>query len=175
MLKKAQGNNKAKIFILNGNATCGKDTFADIVGKYTKTFHYSIVSPIKNLIQDSSDVTGVNFQNKNEKLRKLISDIKLAYEEYNDLPYRKTVETIESIKDKYDCIFVDMREKSDIERLRANYEVKILLIENTRAPRITTNVADANIYKCPYDLIIENNGTLEDLERTAKEFVELFF
>lgn len=162
---------KPKIFVLNGNATCGKNTFAKMVGKYVDAIQFSIVDPIRAIMSVLPEEVMVDMNNKDEKLRKLTSDFKLALEGYSDYPYRTVKNFLDKTESKK-CIFIDMREKHDIERLKKEYEAKVVLITNNRAPEITSNVADAHIFENPYDIKIENNGTLEDLEKEAKKFVE---
>ena len=162
---------RGKVFILNGNATCGKDTFASIVANYVPTIHFSIVDPVRNIMLNLPDEVGVDLNNKDEKLRKLTSDIKLALEGFSDYPYRKVKDFLAKAINKYSCIFIDMREKQDIKRLKQEYGAQVIFIENKRAPQITSNIADAKIHENPYDVLIENNGTLEELEEEAKRFI----
>ena len=163
---------KQKIFVLNGNATCGKDTFAQMVGNYVKTSHFSIVDPIRKIMSNLPKEVEIELGKKDERLRLLTSDLKLALERFSDYPYREVKNFIAGEGKNKECIFIDMREKHNIEQLKKDYDAKVIFIENNRAPRITSNVADAHIFENPYDIKIENNGTLEDLEREAKYFVE---
>ena len=163
---------KSKIFILNGNATCGKDTFAQIVSNYVRTSHFSIVDPIRKIMSILPKDVEIDLANKDEKLRLLTSDLKLALERFSDYPYRKVKNFIEEEGKTNECIFIDMREKHNIDRLKKEYNAKVVFIENNRAPKITSNIADAHIFENPYDIKIENNGTLEDLKKEAKSFVE---
>ena len=48
---------------------------------------------------------------------------------------------------------------------------KTLLVTNPRVALITSNTSDGNVYNYTYDYEIKNEGTLEDLEQKAKEFV----
>lgn len=163
---------KGKVFILNGFATCGKDTFVKAVSKYTTVAHFSIVDPIRHIMHTLPRGVGVDLKNKDEKLRKLTSDLKLALEEFSDYPYREVKAFLEGVLNNYSCVFVDMREKQDIERLKKDYDAKVVFVENKRVTQITSNVADAKIGENPYDILIKNNGTLEELEIEAKRFVE---
>lgn len=162
----------SKIFILNGTATCGKDTFADMVKENTSAVHYSIIKPITDILSGLPKEVQVDMSNKDERLRKLISDIKLALEEYSDYPYRKVKNFIEYANGKWEFIFIDMREAHNIERLKKEYGAKSVLITNKRAPKITSNIADAQVDEIDYDIKIDNNGTLEDLRKEVVEFIK---
>ena len=162
---------EGKVFILNGYATCGKDTFAQLVASHTSVAHFSIVDPIRDIINQLPIGVYADLTRKDEKLRKLTSDLKLTLEEFSDYPYREVEGFLTGALKNYSCIFIDMREKQDIERLKKDYGAKLVFIENKRITPITSNIADAKIDKNSYDILIKNNGTLEELEEEAKRFI----
>ena len=45
---------------------------------------------------------------------------------------------------------------------------------SVRIPHITSNHADANTAQYPYDYYINNNGTLDDLKKLTKEFIQMW-
>lgn len=46
------------------------------------------------------------------------------------------------------------------------------MIKNDNIPAIESNDSDKNVLNQDYDFIIDNSGTLEDLDRKAKIFTE---
>ena len=56
-----------KVYVTNGSAENGKDTFAELLGKYISVYKYSSI----DLVKEMFEVVGVNRENKTEKKRKL--------------------------------------------------------------------------------------------------------
>jgi dephospho-CoA kinase len=48
---------------------------------------------------------------------------------------------------------------------------KTILMKRDSVKHITSNMADENVFNYDYDIVIENNGTLEELKEKAKLFV----
>ena len=67
---------------------------------------------------------------------------------------------------------VFIREPEDIERIRLACDAITVLVINDRVPIITSNYGDAHVFEYGYDYSIKNNGTLEELEETARKFYE---
>lgn len=158
------------IFILNGMGGCGKDTFAGFLADITYAFHYSSVTKIKE-IAESCGWTG----GKTEKDRKFLSDLKLLLTEYNDLPFKDISEEVEFFRSgevPYDVLLIDIREPAEIERVKKAFGAKTILIKNDRVPHIKSNMADNGVFDYDYDIVIENNGTLEEFRETVKKFAE---
>lgn len=175
-----------KVIIINGSGGVGKDTFIQYVVPYflityshTTVTTYSIIDPIKDLMKK----IGVDL-NKDEKNRKFMSDFKLLMEDYNDLPYRELINAFERVY--YYCyvennIFIAvMREPKDINRFITELthiygfdgkDIYTVLVRNDRVEPITSNIADASVNDIKYDVVIDNNGTKEELANKAREFV----
>ena len=64
-----------------------------------------------------------------------------------------------------------MRDPKDIARAVEEFGAKTILIRNPNVRKIVSNHADRDVENYEYDYIIENDGTLEQLERVAKLFV----
>ena len=64
-----------------------------------------------------------------------------------------------------------MRDPKDIARAVETFGAETILIRNPNVRKIESNHADRDVENYKYDYIIENNGTLEQLERAAKLFV----
>ena len=53
-----------------------------------------------------------------------------------------------------------------------SFGVETILMRNPRVNKIESNHADANVEQYRYDYIIENNGSLEQLDSTIDVFVK---
>lgn len=162
---------KKVAIILNGSGGVGKGTFVSVLKKHVSVYEYSIVNKVKEIMVYS----GVPINEKTEEVRMAMSDLKLLLERW-DIPYKDVVQRYNSfINIDHSCdlnIFsVDMREKHDIERFSKEFNAVKVLVVNDRVKQITSNVADANVYDVDYDFVINNNGTLEDLEKEVVRFI----
>lgn len=155
-----------KIIITNGSGTCGKDTFAEIMGKYVNVCKYSSIDFFKELGK-----TGRMSNEKREKERLLLSRLKSAFIDYNDLPLRLCSEVIEqflSTDNGNDILIIDIREAEEIEKITALYpQIITVLLINNNVPVIMSNPSDAQVFDCIYDYIVDNSDTLEVLEESA--------
>lgn len=162
---------KKKIFILNGMGGSGKDTFVKMVAKYIPTRHISIADRAKAL----AHCVGWN-GTKTPKDRKFLYDLKHLVDEYNDSNYADIVEQVKIFnKDPFtQFLFIDMREINQIKRACKDFNAISVLVKRNNAEKITNNPADAQTldknYK--YDFVIENNTTLEHLNKLARQFVK---
>ena len=78
-----------QIFITNGMARCGKDTFATILNEIVPTLKYSSIDKVKEIAK----LCGWDGISKDEKDRKFLSDLKLLTTNYSNMPFK-------SIQDK---------------------------------------------------------------------------
>ncbi len=157
-----------QIFITNGMARCGKDTFAKFVNDITPTLKYSSIDYIKVIAK----MCGWDGK-KTEKDRKFLSDLKVLTTQYNDLPFNMIKSKVEDFyEDKEHCVMIiDIREPVEIERAKLAFNAKTILIENNNIDIIDSNMADANVFKYDYDYIIPNNGTLEEFQNKVYGFI----
>lgn len=84
--------------------------------------------------------------------------------------------TIKSVEQKIDAdnskiYFVNARSPYDIEYLKRKYNAKAILIDRPCIPLIFSNHADAKVYDYKYDIIIKNNGNVDDFKNKAKSFL----
>ena len=158
-----------KVFILNGVGASGKGEFADRVGKYIPTRKYSIV----DLPKEAAKLLGWNGA-KTEKDRRFLSDIMDLATEYNDSPYKDVINLVEAFDTELpeEVLIIDMRDPKDIARAVKDFEAETILIRNPSVGKIESNHADANVENYNYDYIIENDGTLEQLDKMAYLFSE---
>ena len=84
-----------RIFITNGMARSGKDTFAILLNEFAPTLKYSSIDKIKEVAISC----GWNGE-KDEKSRKFLSDLKMLTTKFNDMPFN-------AIKNKVDEFLKD--------------------------------------------------------------------
>lgn len=158
-----------KVYILNGVGTSGKGAFAEFIGKYIPTYKYSIV----DLPKEAAKLLGW-YGGKTEKDRRFLSDILDLSSEYGDAPFRDVLSIVTDFKNNLiedEVLIIDMRDPKDIARAVETFGAETILIRNPNVKKIKSNHADRDVENYNYDYIIENDGTLEHLERTAKFFV----
>lgn len=149
----------------------GKDTWASLLNKYIPTYKYSIV----DLPKEAAKVLGWD-GGKTEKDRRFLSDIMDLSTDYNDAPFKDVLSLVTDFKSskdyaEYKVLIIDMRDPKDIARAVETFGAETILIRNPNVEKIESNHADRDVENYEYDHIIENDGSLEQLERVAKLFV----
>lgn len=160
-----------EILIINGSGGVGKDTFVDCLGKVVKTSHISIVTPTKNIAK----LVGWD-NDKSEKGRRFLCDLKTLIDDYNDYNYNYVTEEVREFMAQQEgdsILCIDMREKEQIERAKKEFNAKTVLVTRTSVPQITSNIADAGVFDLQYDYHIRNDGSLDDLQEKARKFIDL--
>ena len=158
-----------KIFVQNSVGGSGKDTWASLLNKYIPTYKYSIV----DLPKEAAKVLGWD-GGKTEKDRKFLSDVMDLSTEYNDAPFKDVLSIVTDFKNNLlenDVLIIDMRDPKDIDRAVETFGAETILIRNPNVIKIESNHADRDVENYEYDYIIENDGTLEQLENVAEFFV----
>ena len=158
-----------KVFITNGSGGNGKDTFAEILNKYISAFKYSSIDLVKEMYES----IGIDRNNKSEKKRKLYSDTKDMLTKYDDIPFKDISSFVTDFKNNMietEVLLIDIREPSEIARAVEAFGAEAILIRNPNVEKIESNHADANVENYKYDYIIENDGSLEQLDRVTKFF-----
>ena len=191
-----------KVVIINGSGGCGKSTFVKLceqVGIYgqrkeTGSIIVNETSSIDYIREIAKNEFGYNPAIKNPKDRKMLSQIKEALEEYNDLPTREVFTKILQIKAEYlkkittnfykpnscHCIvFVNISEPQYIKKFieyakMENIETTTLLIKNPNVELILSNKSDASVFDYAYAYEIDNDGTLMNLLQKAREFLGVY-
>lgn len=156
------------IFITNGMARCGKDTFASYLDEIIPTLKYSSIDKVKEI----AELCGWNGVSKTEKDRKFLSDLKMLTTEYSDMPFKTIEQKVDEFKkgDKFCVMLIDIREPEEIEKAKSAFGAKTILIKNDRVKNISSNFGDANVFNYEYDFTIENNGTLDEFQNAIYEF-----
>jgi CO dehydrogenase nickel-insertion accessory protein CooC1 len=161
---------KKIVIIINGKGGSGKDTLCELAAKHYKVKKISAITPIK----DIAKVNGWNGE-KDEKSRKLLSDLKRVFIEYNDLPTKYLLSQYQEFsKDKEtEILFVDIREPDEINKLKQQIEgacVTLLIKRPSVDSIIIGNDSDDQVDTMDYDYYFVNNKSISYIEN---EFVEL--
>ena len=158
-----------KVFVVNGWGGVGKGEFVSACREYSDgPIHIrSMVATTKR----TAFLCGWD-GNKDDAGRELISSIKAATDKY--YPEFLALSMVELVN-AFDCstcsTFIDARETKDIEELKHRLNAKTILITNDRI-ECPNCKSDKAIKLTGYDYVVENNGTLEDLEMKAGEFMK---
>lgn len=165
---------KKYVLIITGGAGVGKDTFVNILGRLVGTEHISIVDQTKRLAR----MAGWNGR-KTEKDRKFLSDLKLLVDQYNNGNYayceEETKEFLNRENNWLPLFCIDMREQKDVDCFVSEFGkdiVKVVRVENNRVAPVNSNIADRDVVKIEPDFVIDNNGSIEDLEQAARSFLK---
>ena len=158
-----------KVYVTNGSAGNGKDTFAEFLSKHISVFKYSSI----DLVKEMFEVVGISKENKTEKKRKLWSDAKDMLTQYDDIPFKDVASIVADFKSnkiETEILLIDIREPEEIARAVETFGAETILIDNPNVRKIDSNHADANVKNYKYDYIVENDGTLEQLNKAASVF-----
>lgn len=161
-----------KVFIINGSPTSGKTTFAKLLAKKKKVMIHSSIDYVKEIATEYFDWDGI----KSEESRKFLSDMKHFLIEETDI-----IEL--DLKRKYEefgysdaeALVIDIREASEIEKYKNEFQATTVLIENPLIGQHLFNKSDTQVYKTVYDYTILNDGTLNDLEKSVDNFIKDVF
>lgn len=161
-----------KIYIMNGQCCVGKDTLQQMIREEVPdgvlVAKISMVDFAKQFAENYLDWNG----EKTPEARKMLSDLKDLLDNWMDASYKDVKETLKLLEeDGFDIVFIDAREPADIKRLVNDFSAETILIKRGET-KDYGNHADNNVFNYEYDYIIENNGTLDDLRKTAKNFIK---
>ena len=157
-----------KLIVINGCANSGKDSFANFAceSEYP-VYNFSTVDFIKEKALEMG-WDGA----KDERGRRLLSDIKDALSLYDDIPFKKVLEKIKQVKEENAIIFVHSREPKDIAHWVEQTQAKTLFIRRPAAEdEEHNNHADKEVFNYDYDYVYSNEGSLSDLKEEAIRFV----
>lgn len=163
------------IIVINGKGSCGKDTlikyFAENSG--IRIMNISSIDPIKEILLKTGYWDG---KEKSDEIRKLLSDMKKAFEDFNHLPsiyIQKQAEYFST--SNIDLMFVHIREPEEISRFVNYVETRLripiitLLVNSDRTEdHQYGNQSDDDVNNYSYDFIYKNNY---DEERSCKLFI----
>ena len=160
-----------KVFVINGAPGSGKTTFEEFIQE--EYGDCAIISTV-DFVKTVAKFVGWD-GTKTLKNRKFLSDLKDLLTQWEDIPFINTIERCKEYEDTNYIIFIDCREPDEIERLCVALDAQSIVMRRNEAEKMmTSNHADANVLDYYYDIIIDNNGTLNDLRDAAKTFLENF-
>lgn len=167
-----------KYFIVNGFPRSGKDTFVNCCLKELGAFG-KLISTV-DFIKEIAIKCGWNGE-KTQKDRKFLSDLKDLLSNWNDVPYQKVLKEIDLFRydlEYYDVenngvVFIMSREPEEINRFENEIGAKSILIRRESVEfNQQSNHADNEVLNHKYHYIIDNNGTIEQLQEKAKNFLK---
>lgn len=162
-----------KVILISGVGTSGKDSFVELLSKYISTQNNSSVDQIKEM----ATLVGWN-GDKDERSRRFLSDLKVLCSEYNNAPMAYMLGLASKFNESQkELLCIHSREPKELCSMKLilknmGFEVHTVLVRRDNVKKITSNMADKNVENFLYDHIIENNGTMEDLDHTAELFVK---
>ena len=181
---------KKTAIIINGKGGVGKDTLCDFISKHYNTRKVSSITPILTIAKaggwngskdDKSRYNGTRMDpstnKKDDKSRKLLSDLKHLFTNYNDLSlaYLKS-QTEEFLLTSDEILFIHMREPEEIAKYikyatEKQLTCKTFLIKrDTMEHKIYGNDADDMVDYYHYDVIYKNNLSLSIAEEDFLTF-----
>ena len=163
-----------KVYIINGYGGCGKTSLENMVMTHSKGQGH--ITSMVEIVKHYAEQMGWE-GTKEDKDRKFLSDLKLALDEWADIPMQYVISRVQlfnELKDTTYC-FIDAREPADIDKLKEllskDFDVKTILVDRNIS-REYGNIADDGVMNYKYDITIMNTGTLKDLEKCAISFVK---
>lgn len=160
-----------QIIVINGQGGVGKDTFIELLASSKlKIINVSSVDGIKELAR----MVGWNGA-KEERDRKFLSDLKILTSNYCGFSeYYLIKKAKEFLESENDLMFVHIREPFYIRTFLNKFpSAKTLLIRRGESSSYG-NVADDNVFNYDYDYVIDNCGSLGDLEEKGVQLLESF-
>lgn len=172
-----------RVVIVNGRPGVGKTVFESLCRNILGDAYCeqrSTVDKVKEIAK-SAGWKGA----KDLKDRKLLSDLKDLFTEYNDMPFEDVIRSLNRWEEELQfygvgghphVFFIDDREPEHIERLKKALNATTLLIRRPGDEEAeTSNHADAQVFEYEYDWVINNDGTLNDLQASANSFLNWIF
>lgn len=160
-----------KVYVTNGSGFNGKDSFSDLLNKYIPTYKYSSIDLVKEILE----IAGVPREPKTEEKRLLYSDVKDRLTKYDDIPFKDVESIVIDFKNNRidaEVLLIDIREPEEIARAVKEFGAEAVLVRNPRVEKIVSNHADRDVENYNYDYIVENDGTLEQLDKVAELFAK---
>ena len=167
-----------KIVLINGKAGCGKDTFVTMCQDVLSIDNVYNISTV-DFVKQVAEYCGWDGA-KTPENRKFLSDLKDLLTYWNDVPFKKVAESVQSccacaslLNSFYNSvIFIHCREPKEIKKLAVEFDATTLLIRRDAAECVEQiNHADNEVLNYEYDYVIPNNGSLSELRARAEEFL----
>ena len=158
------------VIVINGAGGAGKDTLCGITARHYDAVSVSSITPVKEIARRAG-WNGV----KNPKSRKLLSDLKRIFTEYNDLPgLYLSEEYAKFMNGPHELMFVHIREPREIEKFLSAVHCRkftLLVKRNGGAGRPMGNDSDDGVEGYAYDRVYINNEPMDLLENSFMSFL----
>lgn len=160
-----------KVYVINGIAAVGKDTFILLCKELLKgkmnVSTFSSVDEVKQHLKENENWDGVT---KDAYWRIRMYEVKQQMVADNDRPTRYLVESAEKTPDN-SLIFFHIRELDEIQKLLKLYpDARTIHITRNNIEVIETPV-DAKPIDFNYDFTIDNSDSLEAFTEKARDFL----
>lgn len=166
-----------KVVVINGPAASGKDTFVEMCRKYPRWIVHNIstIDYVKHIAAECG-WTGT----KTPTDRWFLCELKKLLSSYNDSPYQTVAHMVNELKLNYqnsdeifnEVVFIHVREPLEIKRWVADYDALTLKVERSdNAMGAQYNTSDMSVDDYVYDYVVDNDGSLDDLEAQAGNFL----
>lgn len=152
------------LIVVNGRPNSGKDTFISLVSNILES-GYNITSKHMSsidIIKDAGKLLGWDGC-KNSRDRKFLSKLKELSIWYNNYPFTKVMDFYD-LHSHRNVVFTQVREVDEIMKLKDSLVdmcLTVLLRSNRSLPY--DNSSDFYCEEGEYDVVIDNNGSIEDL------------
>jgi hypothetical protein len=170
-----------KIIVVNGVAQSGKDKFVSFFKSVSngelRVKNYSSIDRVKQIAEICFGWNG----KKDDKSRRLLSEMKKVWTDYNDGPFntinKKIKIDIEYSKNKgkdtsKNIYFLHVREPNEISKIEKFYGSDcVTLLVKKSVDFVPDNDSDKNVEKYDYDYIVDNNKSEKELKNRADEFL----
>lgn len=165
---------KKLVVVINGAGGVGKDTMCSFAAQEYKVRNVSSVDPIKAIAR----MAGWE-GDKSDKSRKMLSDLKMLFTQYNDLCLRYIKEQYgQFLEGDEQVMFVHIREPEEIARFvaAAPQHIRTLLITNSKKEQhVYQNASDDNVANYAYDAVYDNKLPLKETEKAFLDFFRDWF
>lgn len=177
-----------KVVICNGKPGSGKTTVQSIASGLClcdRNAQYWFGNAYKTIVDACSTVDFVKEiatqcgwdGTKTLENRKFLSELKDLLTRWNDVPYKKILERVETLDAPgtpyHYILFVDCREPAEIQKLKERFNATTLLVRRLGDEVVeTSNHADAEVFNYEYDYTLKNYGSLDDLRIEVHHFLE---
>jgi len=160
--------------VINGAGGVGKDTLCNFAAEQYKVRNVSSVDPIKDLARQAG-WDG----DKSDKSRKMLSDLKMLFTQYNDLPLRYITQQYRAfLEGDEDVLFVHIREPEEIARFVAVDPERIrtlLITRSNKEKHVYQNASDDNVENFQYDGVYDNCLPLDETKDAFLRYFNRFF
>ena len=180
------------VILISGAGGNGKDTFINYVNQSMAVYNLSTIDPIKEVASTlinltvTSDYSAVDskkeMDDKSDRYREFLHELKMAWSKFNDGPNINMLEETRHVltmhedeRERYDVIFIHVREAKEIACLKKDIERHFgiacltMCVQGLVDPSSYENECDKNVNEYAYDLYITNTD-LEILKIQAMFF-----